>query len=423
VINPVLTVQPGAGVALEVVVVPGEHFLIDSVVVTGCAEDLQPLARRVLDIREGSAFDAARLDGAAADLRSTQLFSGVTLTTEPSGPGLMELTAELADARMRSWRASVGTWNDNPWMVTTGWTHRNLFRRGRGLYIDGTYATHEQRVGAAYFWLGWLSPRARSSVVTEWLREDEDAYLSVENSLELVQSFRPRNRALSNVGVGLSRVDVQTRSPDVTDIPESQDWLLELWFDRKWDWTNDMMFPTRGGYAKIGLTYAPPGGPFKASYAKVQGDGAAYLPVGERIVLAARLRLGWSRPLGEADDLLANRRFFAGGYNTMRGFERRGLGPKDSAGSARGGQVVGLAGAETRLRLAGIFDLAFFADSGQVWREPQDVAWSEMELALGVDLDLRSPLGPVRVGHAWTVTSVSIGTPRTLWHFGIGYPW
>ena len=410
-------------VIIEVHIEAGDFYRIGAIEVGGCSEDLIPLVKRVMDIPLESEFEASRLEEAAADLRRTLLFRSVELTTEPLTPGRLRLRAKLADAHMRAWEASVGTWNDNPWLVSAGWSHRNFFDRGRGVGFMGTYGTHIQQVRAMYYWLGWLSPRARTNMAGDWIREDEDAYLSTEFRVEIIQSFRPRNNALSNVGVGLSKVDVITWSPDEEDIPDDQEWLLETWFDRKWDWTDDPMFPTRGGYFKIGLTYAPPGGPFKSSYSKTQADVAVYVPIDSRFTAAGRLRVGWSRPLGEASDLLANRRFYAGGYNSMRGYERRGLGPRDSANNPRGGQAVALAGLELRMRLVGIFDVAFFTDSGQVWRHPSEVALDEIAVAMGVDVGLRSPLGPVRVGHAWNIWGVPAGQSHNMWHFGIGYPW
>ncbi len=408
---------------LRLDITPGDFTTITSVRVTGCAEDLVPVARRVMDIDEGVDYGATMLAEGASDLRATQLFGHVELATEPVGPGELDLTARLTDARMRSWRMSVGTWTDNPWVVRAGWTHRNLFRKGRGFNAHGTYASHDRSLGAEVFWLGWLSPRARSSLGSQWMLEDEDAYLSREYALKFVQSFRPRGHAMMNVGIGISHVKVETYSPDVDDIPDEQDWLLETWFDRKWDWTDNMLYPTRGGYLKTAVTVAPPSPVWGSSYLKLQLDGTAYHALGSRLVVTARGRYGWSRPLGDNIDLLANRRFYAGGYNSMRGYARRKLGPRDSANNPRGGQSVALGGAEVRSHLFWILDGAAFIDAGQVWEHLSDASLADVGVAVGVGLDVRTPLGPLRVGHAWNLTEMRWSEPSTLWHFGIGYPW
>jgi outer membrane protein assembly factor BamA len=410
-------------VILDVLVTPGEYYTISAVEIEGCAADLEPVARRTLAIAAGTPYGASLLADAAAALRATQLFGQVELVTRRVAPGDLVLTASLTDARMRSWRASVGTWTDNPWMARAGWTDRNLLGGGRGLDVHGTYATHEQDLGVELFWLGWLAPRARSSVGGRWLREDEEAYLSREYRLDFVQAFQQQRRAATIVGVGVSAIAVDTRSPDVEDIPEEQDWLLESWVERKWDWTDDLLYPTRGGYLTVAATLAPPSSMWDNPYFKLQLDGTVYRSVGGPFVTTARVRGGWSRPLGDRDDLLANRRFYAGGYNTMRGTARRDLGPRDSAGQPRGGQVVLLGGAEVRSRVVWILDAAVFLDAGQVWERPGDVTLGALAAAAGVDLDLRTPLGPLRVGHAWNLTTTPAGETSTLWHFGIGYPW
>ena len=409
--------------ALVYSVVAGDFYTISAIRISGCSPDLEPLARRVMAIKPGSEYRAGMLADAALDLRTTQLFRQVELTTTPRAPGELDLDVNLANARMRSWEASVGTWTDNPWMIRAGWTHRNAFARGRGLRVSGVYATHDQRLGAEVFTLGWLAPRAVTSLGGDWIREDEDAYLSNEYAVRLQQSFRPRGRGLLQLGVSVSNNDVVTYSPEATDVPDSQDWLLEIYADRKWDWTDNLLYPTRGGFAKVSLTYAPAAAIFGASYVKGQADGAAYVPLTGRLGWTARLRLGWSEPLGGNDDLLANRRFYAGGYNTMRGYERRRLGPQDADDNPRGGQATVLAGSELRARLVSLFDAAVFVDTGDVWRRPQDAQLRYLRVAVGADLDVRTPLGPLRVGHAWNIGPVLPGEPERLWHFGIGYPW
>jgi outer membrane protein assembly factor BamA len=410
-------------VILVVDIDPGERFTIVEVDVAGCSSDLVPVARRVMDIDPGTPFGGTLLEEAATDLRITQLFGQVELATEPVAPGELSLTAELVDAQMRSWRASVGTWSDNPWVLKAGWEHRNLLKRGRGFDLHGTYATHLQEMGAVVYRLGLLSPRARTSLGSLWRREDEDAYLSEEYRLALIQAFRPRDRALMNVGVALSVNDVEIRAPDEDELPEEQDWMLEVWGDRKWDWADDILYPTRGGYIKVRGVVAPPSPVWGNSYVQIQLDGVKYLRLGGRFVAAGRIRYGASQPLGGTEDILANRRFFAGGYNTMRGYERRKLGPRDSSDNPRGGQTVFLAGAELRSRLFWLFDAAVFFDSGQVWREHVETNIDGLAYAVGANLDVRTPLGPLRVGYAWNLVDVYPGEPDELWHFGIGYPW
>ncbi|MFH2054047.1 MAG: BamA/TamA family outer membrane protein [bacterium] len=410
-------------VAIEFAFDPGDRYDITSVTVRGCSPDLVGVTRRLIGIDPPRRFSRTLLDEAAFELRSTQLFRQVSLTVDSKAPGSLDLIADVENARMRSVETSVGTWSDNPWMVRAGWNHRNLLRSGRGVDAHAALATHTQSVGGGVTWFNWFAKRSRARLGAEWLREDEDAYLAKEWRLDLTRSRRPRGNDLAHLGVSLSRVSITPYSTLDQAIVDREGTLLELWADRKWDWTDDPLFPTRGGFAKITGTWSPSIGLSESPYLAVQGDASGYRPLSGEVVLAGRLRAGLAWPLGEAEALIPNRRFYAGGYSTMRGVGRRELGPRDADGLARGGEAVLLAGIEARIPVVWILDLALFLDSGQVWWKPGDVRLADLEGAAGIVLDVRTPLGPVRFGYAWNLGRPYPGDPDALAHFGVGYPW
>jgi outer membrane protein assembly factor BamA len=410
-------------VALVYRVTPGDFYVITEVEITGCSDDLLPVARRTMNVKPGVDYSQKLVNNAALDLRSTQLFSMVVIEAKPTGPGELKLIAHLENGRMKTLEAGVGTFTDNPWLVRAGWSHRNLFKNGVGFDVGGVFGTHRLGAAVGVNWLGFLSPRARSRVRVGYLGEDEDAYASQEFRLDLVQSLRPRKRDMLNFGTSLSHTDVDRRNPDARDVPESQGRLLEFWTDVKWDWTGEPLFPRDGGFFKVSATVAPPGLISEIPYVGFQLDSSIYRAPLYPVVFAARGRVGWSKPLGDAVEVLATRRFYAGGYNTHRGYGRRKLGPLDDAGDALGGEFVFLAGVETRFPLIWILEGALFVDAGQVYATPSDAKLSGTPVAVGADIDLRTPLGPVRAGYGWNVLNQVEGQPRHIFHFGIGYPW
>ncbi len=412
-----------SGVAVMYAVTPGDRYDITGVTVAGCSPDLAPLTRRLMNIVPPTAFAQSSLEEAAFDLRSSQLFRQVTLDVVPQGPGRLDLVATVENADMRLVEAGVGTWSDNPWMARVGWAHRNLLGGGQGLDAHAALATHTQNAGGGLSWFGWLSPRARTRASAEWRRESEDAFVSREWRLALTQSLRPRGRDLANAGVSLSRVSLTLRSTVDQSIVDREGSLLEIWADRKWDWTDDPLYPRAGGFGKLTSTWSPPISGSGSPYLSMQGDLSLYHGLGGGAILAGRARAGWAEPLGKAEALLPNRRFFAGGYSSMRGYGRRQLGPRDADGLPLGGDAVLLAGMEARLPVTWILGAIVFLDSGQVWRRPGDVRLADLETAAGAGLDFRTPLGPVRIGYAWNLGPVSADEPSALAYFGVGYPW
>ncbi len=401
----------------------GLYCVIDSVTVEGCSEDLFGVALRVMDIEPGIEYSAEKMKQSALDLRGIQLFGRVELTTENLESGHLLARATLENARMRSWYAAVGTWSDNPWMVRMGWSHNNFFKRGFGLRTAGEVGAHTVSVGADVFWKGWLTPRSTTSYGFEVIQEKELSYGSFEKRTEIIQAFRPNLRDMWKVGLSMSLVDVELYSPDPDEPPDAQGPMLELWSDMKWDRTDNPIRPTQGHYYKISFTFSPPEGVSEAPYVQLQVDTVRYQPIFGELVLAGRLRLGASQSLGGSEDLISNRRFYAGGYNTMRGYERRHLGPTDSSNDPRGGKFVGLAGLEVRYPLFWLIEGAVFFDAGQVWREYSDVTTGTISGAAGLAVDLITPIGPLRLNYAVNVLHRQEDRPRDMWTFGIGYPW
>ncbi|MCP4293300.1 MAG: BamA/TamA family outer membrane protein [bacterium] len=401
----------------------GTYSIIDSVKVVGCSDDLVPVALRVMDLDPGKEYSAEKMRLAALDLRGTQLFGHVEIGTENMEPGHLMAVAKLEDARMRAWRAGIGTWSDNPILGRLEWSHNNLFSHGIGSRVGGTFGTHEARLGAEVFWLGWLTPRSRTSFGLRVENEREDSYKSLEKRAELLQAFRPNLRDMWKIGTAISFVNVETYTPDPDEAPDAQGPLWELWSDWKWDRTDDPINPTLGYNIKISLTVAPPIGFTESPYVQAQFDGVRFYSLQKNIVLGGRIRAGGSHSLGDSGDLLANRRFYAGGFNTMRGYTRRQLGPMDNAGEPRGGKFVALAGVELRFPLLWLFNGALFFDSGQVWREASDISTDDYSGAVGMALDLSTPLGPLRLNYAANIVNRQADESREMWTFGIGYPW
>jgi outer membrane protein insertion porin family len=401
----------------------GDYYQIEGLEIRGTQPDLERVVRRVANFHPPQEYSQTRREEMANDLRWTQLFRQVEMTTSSNQPGHLILEAQLEDARMRAWSASVGTWTDNPLMAEVGWTHRNLFKHGVGFDSFASVATHRVNLGTGVYWLGWLTPRAKTRAGLEYLVQDEDAYKSKEEILDIVQAFRPNNRDSWKVGITTSLTEVDIYDPDSSDLPEGQGWLLEFWSDGKLDRTDNPIFPTTGAYLKLSGTVAPPGLISEVPYLAGQMDVAGFQSLAHQTILTGRLRVGLSSPLGDASDLLATRRFYAGGFNTMRGYTRRALGPEDSDGNPRGGQSTFLASLELRFPIISIVQGAAFVDAGQVWEETGQTRLADLAAAWGLALDVRTPIGPLRLNYARNFANLKSGQSDSVWLFGIGYPW
>ena len=194
-----------------------------------------------------------------------------------------------------------------------------------------------------------------------------------------------------------------------------------------WDRRDSPLEPRNGFYASLSLQEGggPLGGDF--AYLRVLPDLRGYVSLidGDRLTLAARLRVGELLPNGGQSAVVT--RFFGGGGISMRGFNDRRLSPLLLAPPPSSSLIAGAPALltlpiggdgmidgsfEARFRLTQSLVLAVFSDYGQVTQGrigPDDV--SSLLWAVGIGLRYRTPVGPIRVDLA---RRLQVGRPPPL---------
>ena len=222
-------------------------------------------------------------------------------------------------------------------------------------------------------------------------------------------------------------------------------WLAPLAFSLVHDASNSIFAPTRGYVFRFDAELASRWSGSAFQYARLTGETAWYRETAGGVVVAAHARPGWAAALGEGageDDLGLHpqRRFFAGGPNSVRGFAQGRLGPKilavngtslarleDEGGPGclafdineetcdassadaglfdprpTGGNVLLEGNLELRFPLVGPLRGVAFVDAGQVWNDRLDLgdlAWTP-----GFGLRYFSPIGPIRIDFGYNPT-------------------
>jgi len=113
------------------------------------------------------------------------------------------------------------------------------------------------------------------------------------------------------------------------------------------------------------------------------------------------------------EELPPSIRFFAGGDNSVRGFDFETLGPVDANGEVVGGNRLIELSAEYEHDIKPKWSLAVFADGGNAF----DESGLDMRTGAGIGARWRSPVGPVRIDVAWPVNDPAHG-PRL--HISLG---
>ncbi len=97
--------------------------------------------------------------------------------------------------------------------------------------------------------------------------------------------------------------------------------------------------------------------------------------------------------VNDFDKLPTALRYFAGGDNSIRGFDYEDLGPRDSNGDVIGGKYLAVGSLEYEHRIKKNWALASFVDAGNAFNDFGD----DIEYSVGFGLRWFSPVGLVRV--------------------------
>jgi outer membrane protein insertion porin family len=171
------------------------------------------------------------------------------------------------------------------------------------------------------------------------------------------------------------------------------------------DTRDDILYPSRGTLQSVLLETGLPFGDL--SYYKLQYTHSTYWPVYRDLVLMARADLGWGDGIS-GKPLPFFKAFFAGGVNSVRGYDTASLGPRDIFGNALGGRrkIVGnLEAFYPILKGDKAVRASVFADAGQIWANGDQSDNESFRFSAGVGLAWNSPIGPLKFSYAIPLNS------------------
>jgi translocation and assembly module TamA len=154
--------------------------------------------------------------------------------------------------------------------------------------------------------------------------------------------------------------------------------------------SDSVLFPRRG-YSWNVDTHGAAGVISSTNFARVEGTLRAALPLGRNGRLLGRGQLG-SIAVTDFASLPASERFFAGGDQSVRGYDYQTLAPVDSSGKVVGGRYLATASLEADYLLVGDYGAALFVDAGNA----DDTFLPELKVGVGIGFRWRSPVGMLR---------------------------
>lgn len=374
----------------------------------------------------GEIYDSREIEDLRQALVATSLFSTVAIEpvrTGRAGPAdteVVDIRVRQVPARPRSLAATAGYGTGEGFRISGSWTHRNLFPPEGALGVNAVVGTEEQRVAVA-FRRSNAGRRDRTVLArVEISREAREAYdaqsaiLSARISRESTPLWQ--KRWTYSAGAELISTRETLIEADPSSRPRDTFLIAALPGQLGYDASNSLLDPTRGYRITGRLSPEVSRREEVSTYARSLIETTAYAPVGARLVLAGRVRLGAIAGIAR-EDLAPSRRLYAGGGGSVRGFGFQDLGPKDANAEPLGGRSLVELSLEARYRWRN-FGIVPFIDAGQVYSATTP-GFDDLRVGVGIGGRYYTPFGPLRMDVA-TPLSRRSGEPKVAFYISIG---
>ena len=298
--------------------------------------------------------------------------------------------------------------------IDAKWTTYNRLGRGDSLILVGKLYDIQQKLDLEQDLPHWGKPGQTLKIGGGFLRDRAPAYddLGVGVRLDIIR----RADLTNSISVGGSLDFAATREKVAVNLlatPIGQNLKLLIATGRAaftLDRSNSILDPSRGWRLEAEADPTWIAGDRSLGYVKTQFQLTAYAPLAAgRFVVAGRVKLGsiWG---GSIPNVPADRRFFAGGGGSVRGYGYQDVGPRLSDNTPVGGLSLTEGSFEVRQRLSKTWSLAAFADAGTIGSSatPRFNGFA-VGAGLGVRYDLG--FGPLRLDIATPVNPKAGDSP------------
>ncbi len=386
----------GADASVTYNIDPGRPAVFgDLVIESEDAEIRRPWAERLVPFEPGEPYTPTDMETLSTRLSGTGAFDTVSVRLAPSeegeGPERRDVIAEIVEGDRHTVELGGGYGTSEGVRLEGEWTRRNMFGGAEALTLSAVAATMERSARAEIRAPHFFRPNRTARTSIEGIQEETDAYDRIA-AIFAAGAEQPLSDTLTaSLGVLLEQSQVEDFQTGKRDFS-----LVSFPGELRFDNTRDLLNPQRGFRAALQLEPGTATGDSDLTFVRTVFSVSAYQKIldGPELVMAERIRVGGIYGAA-APDLPADRRFYAGGGGSVRGYAYQSLGPQDALGNPTGGRSLLEMSVEARFKVTETWGGVVFADAGTA-RRGDIPDFADLRVGAGVGVRYYTAFGPIR---------------------------
>ncbi len=405
---------------------PGKRVQIGAIGFQGLKEVNQSFARQALGVHTGDLYRPSRIEAARQALVGLGVFSGVNVRAagKLDAGGRMPLIFDVEERKQHAVTLSGNYSTDLGLGLSVTWSHRNLFGNGEQLNLTaGGTGLGTASAGLGYNLIAqyiqpWFFQEPGQTLEFDLSGVKQQLQAYDQTAQTLAAYVRRKFSPLWSGSAGLSLTHDEVTQQGTDQLYQ----LIALPVGVNYDSTGNaaaLTDPTHGLRANLTLTPTQSLGDSNLLFLPVQISGSTYFDMSGdgRSVLALRALV--ASILGGSNlSVPPDRRLYAGGSATVRGFAYQSIGPQFPDASPVGAKSVDAATVEWRQRIGEDWGAALFVDAGQASADGAPFSGA-LRVGAGVGARYYTPIGAVRVDVAAPLNRMRGGNAFEI-YIGLG---
>jgi len=406
-------------VALTVFVDPGRRVYVRRINITGNKKTRDEVIRRELRQYEDDWLSTKKVSTSRERLNRTGFFSDVTVET-PAVPGTVDqvdLNLNVKERSTGSLTFGIGYSDVQGAIINFSLAQDNFMGGGKRVSVNADNSsvtrTYSFSILDPYFTNDGVSQNF--SILSRKIDAAQASisnYVTNTNAINLSYGIPLSEITRMSFGLGVEQTEIVTSATTATEIydfinannnGDSKYKMYKLTSAWSYDTRDKAIFPSAGAQTTLRLEAAAPGS--ELEFYKVGMQYHQYFPLAVDYTLAYTLGLDYGTSYGKTTDLPPFERYFAGGSQSVRGYDTNSLGnpatTRDSNGDPLGGNRRLLTSLE--LVLPNPFSdkskelrVSTFIDGGYIWAKDDNLDLGEVRYSAGVALIWIAPVGILR---------------------------
>lgn len=420
--------QEGESIDIDIVVNKKNKVYVRNVTIEGNSHTRDNVIRREVQLTDGEVFDGEKLQRSNKRLNSLGYFSAAEVEMVPTdNPDEVDLKVKVKEKNTGALIAGIG-WNTWGGVGVSGTIREsNLWGKGYAASLGGTFGGDSTRYDF-YFLNPRLYDSKYSMSVNSYISEYEYDDYSIETIGGMVTVGRPigeKTRFAVGYRADFYKIfDVESDASDDLRDEEGNHVASVLSAAITRSTIDDGMRPTSGMYTSATVEYG--GGVLQGddNFIKVVGESRAYYALNKDNILMGRIKGGVLMEGESGDEVPLVERFWIGGINSVRGYERDDFAVVNSDGDKIGGSRMAYMNLEYQwyfnndlgMQLVPFFDAGMnFDDTIDNTHQNDDIMYSA-----GLEWRWKSPMGDLRFAYGVPLSKVDGEQQEPRFEFAMG---